>query len=1041
MECVCVWLVCVFVLSVCVGARSSLDGQRHLVTDGDAAPDLCEIDPPLCQDAVSRLSFASLCSFLRDDLSLDSKDKHRKFHRADALISLQDLWSSWKSSEVYNWTQQQVFDCSSSALNFLSTQKASGNSSWTGRPYPARPLLKDLLLVLSLLLALVGVSVSFLLNRKSREDLGRVLSDLEALQRRGVFACAPIEKGSFVVEYRGELISQYEHATDYDDADFVPESSWNSSDSISSIKGLKIKENHPTHKVKKSLGISTGQSGDSTTCSVKPSSSRMSGGYSSTVTSSSSHFSENTSPKKSSINVTALPNTTKQKYNKKQYCLYCKKAISKLARHLESAHSEQPDVSKAFGFNKRSRERRQMLRSLKKRGNFDHNATVASCGAGEMVACRRPSKEKQSDDYRHCKFCQGLYARDCLWRHVKNCPQKPYEGEPQGGRKRIHLDLPKPDSVQEAVWKIACEMNQDDISSVVRSERDILSLGESLYNARKPHEKRNDYIRQKMREMARLLITARAISPLKRAEDLVMPSNFPHMIRAVREVAGYELVSNSYKIPSLALKLGHSLARLAGIVQCNAIIANRHAVAESAKQFAILYEKRWTESISGAALGTLQQAKWNKPQVLPFTSDVCLLHKLLSTERAKCMKDLAEEPNSQSFGNLAQVTLTQIVLFNRKRQGEVSKMELQTFTSRNRTELNPDIMMGLTEFEKTLTKYFDRVEIRGKRSRMVPVLLTPEMIAAMNLLVEKRNECQIHTDNVYLFARPGGLSHYRGSDCFRKYANQSGAKNPEALTSTRLRKQVATLSTVLNLKENEMDQLATFLGHDIRVHREFYRLPESTLQLAKVSKLLIAMEKGRLSDLQGKGLDDIEINPEAGKMRSKWTGDEVQAVERHLFSFITSCRVPGKKDCDSCLKAEPVVLKDRDWAARRRSSSSAACTRRSCRSSSACRARGSLTHEVECQNYSLKKQSAEKQLLQAREGAEKIRRKRSSLFGTFHALAEVTAALREKLLRWQSIEALSGFSLVSNPGLAALAAALNLEASFLGLRPPPQHLL
>lgn len=165
-------------------------------------------------------------------------------------------------------------------------------------------------------------------------------------------------------------------------------------------------------------------------------------------------------------------------------------------------------------------------------------------------------------------------------------------------------------------------------------------------------------------------------------------------------------------------------------------------------------------------------------------------------------------------------------------------------------------MMGVTEFEKTLTKYFDRVEIRGKRSRMVPVLLTPEMIAAMNLLVEKRNECQIHTDNVYLFARPGGLSHYRGSDCFHKYANQSGAKNPEALTSTRLRKQVATLSTVLNLKENEMDQLATFLGHDIRVHREFYHLPESTQQLAKVSKLLIAMEKGRLSDLQGKGLDD-----------------------------------------------------------------------------------------------------------------------------------------------------------------------------------------
>lgn len=769
-----------------------------------------------------------------------------------------------------------------------------------------------------------------------------------------------------------DMTDESSDATDYDDDDFIPDTSDNSSDISTCSRELKITENHLPFKRLKDLSseITPPHSEDSTTSSEKPrslSSSKMSSN-STSVINCSVNSSENTSTKNSSINVTPLPNTSKRsKHNKKQYCLYCKKAISKLARHLESAHNEQPDVAIAFSFNKRSRQRRELLRSLKKRGNFYHNATVASTGAGEMVACRRPMTAKQSDDYRHCKFCQGLYARESLWRHLRYCPQKTVEGEPQVGRKRIHLDLPKPAPVHEAVWKIACEMNQDDISMVVRNERDILSLGESIYNARKPNERRNDYIRQKMREMARLLITARAITPLKSTEDLVMPSNFPHLIQAVRAVAGYEFETNSYKIPSLALKLGHSLSKVAGIVQCSAIIANRHDVAESAKQFATLYANRWTESISGAALGTLQQAKWNKPQVLPFTHDVSLLHRFLTTERAKCMKDLEAEPTIKSFGNLAQVTLTQIVLFNRKRQGEVSKMELQTFASRNRTELNPDIMMGLTEFERNLAKHFDRVEIRGKRSRMVPVLLTPDMIAAMDLLVKNRNECQVHIENVYMFARPGALSYYRGSDCFRKYANQCGAKNPEALTSTRLRKQVATLSTVLNLKENEMDQLASFLGHDIRVHREFYRLPESTLQLAKVSKLLIAMEKGRLSDLQGKGLDDIEINPEdevsssdeeetiadlhkgsrtetsedrtllrlapdsatldnvnitdtqprldsqqntsptmvtsqasskvsngkqAGKVRSKWTGDEVKAVERHMFDFIRSCKVP-----------------------------------------------------------------------------------------------------------------------------------------------------
>ncbi|KAK0152725.1 Stromal interaction molecule 1 [Merluccius polli] len=119
-----------------------------------------------------------------------------------------------------------------------------------------------------------------------------------------------------------------------------------------------------------------------------------------------------------------------------------------------------------------------------------------------------------------------------------------------------------------------------------------------------------------------------------------------------------------------------------------------------------------------------------------------------------------------------------------------------------------------------------------------------------------------------------------------------------------------------------------------------------------------------------------------------------------------------------------------------------------------------LTHEVEVQYYNIKKQNAEKQLLMAKEGAEKIKKKRNTLFGTFHvahssslddvdhkilaakqALGEVTAALRERLHRWQQIEILTGFTIVSNPGLPTLASALNLDGSFLGGRATPQHFI
>ncbi|XP_032075048.1 stromal interaction molecule 1 isoform X2 [Thamnophis elegans] len=121
-----------------------------------------------------------------------------------------------------------------------------------------------------------------------------------------------------------------------------------------------------------------------------------------------------------------------------------------------------------------------------------------------------------------------------------------------------------------------------------------------------------------------------------------------------------------------------------------------------------------------------------------------------------------------------------------------------------------------------------------------------------------------------------------------------------------------------------------------------------------------------------------------------------------------------------------------------------------------------LTHEVEVQYYNVKKHSAEKQLLLAKEGAEKIKKKRNTLFGTFHvahssslddvdhkiltakqALSEVTAALRERLHRWQQIEVLCGFQIVSNPGIPTLVSALNIDPTWMGgpPRPNPSHFI
>jgi len=165
----------------------------------------------------------------------------------------------------------------------------------------------------------------------------------------------------------------------------------------------------------------------------------------------------------------------------------------------------------------------------------------------------------------------------------------------------------------------------------------------------------------------------------------------------------------------------------------------------------------------------------------------------------------------------------------------------------------------LSPLEKKLCETTWRLEIQGKRGRKVPVLFSNDLKSSIDVLVQTRDQVGVPQQNVFLFAKPAAEVHVKTCACLRKQAIDSGAKSPELITTTRLRKHVGTVSQLLSLKDNELDMLASYLGHDIRVHREFYRLPLDTLQVAKVSRILLAMEKGAASFV-GKSLDEIDID-------------------------------------------------------------------------------------------------------------------------------------------------------------------------------------
>ena len=155
-----------------------------------------------------------------------------------------------------------------------------------------------------------------------------------------------------------------------------------------------------------------------------------------------------------------------------------------------------------------------------------------------------------------------------------------------------------------------------------------------------------------------------------------------------------------------------------------------------------------------------------------------------------------------------------------------------------------------------------RVEIRGKRGRTVPALLTTTVEKNIDLLLRLRKEAAVNEKKQYVFPRPNfySIEPLRSSDVLRRFAKEADLQFPENVTSTKLRKHVATVAQVLNLTNHDLEVMANFMGHDITVHRSFYRLPQETLQVAKMGRLLMAFNNGTIGHYSGQSIDSIALD-------------------------------------------------------------------------------------------------------------------------------------------------------------------------------------
>ncbi|KAK5637844.1 hypothetical protein RI129_000163 [Pyrocoelia pectoralis] len=410
-------------------------------------------------------------------------------------------------------------------------------------------------------------------------------------------------------------------------------------------------------------------------------------------------------------------------------------------------------------------------------------------------------------------------------------------------------------------------MRPDEISLVAKKDHLICAFGSRYL---KIHREKHfiNVVSRKMRELSRLLIETRKVDPsIKSLFDVLKPEKYDILINATKTVAKYDCEKEFYASPTFAINMGTNLKQCCEIAIMNVLkkkevfsTTSSNHTENSLQTLIKLIESHWKFDISSQASNDLNLKKWNKVSLLPLADDLKLLKDfLVSTGNDAQRKLEGENPDANSYLTLLETIYCRTILLNRRRPGELQRLLLRTYNLEISVQNYEEFEEVLSTTEKVLIKNFKRIVIRGKRGRGVPVLFSTDVQNHLDTLIKVRDKF-VSQLNLYLFGNPGTTQPIHGYKILKKYAVKCGARNPDAITCTKLRKHLATLTQLFNMSENDMEQLATFMGHTLSVHRQNYRLPDDVYQTAKISKLLMLMEKGEAGQFKGKSLDDIRID-------------------------------------------------------------------------------------------------------------------------------------------------------------------------------------
>jgi len=446
--------------------------------------------------------------------------------------------------------------------------------------------------------------------------------------------------------------------------------------------------------------------------------------------------------------------------NKKHFCMYCNTFQSKIARHLERVHANELEVQKFIHMPKGNPERKKILETIRRRGDFYFNTDCAR-NDGELLVERRSKKEynRTASDYVVCPKCKAFILKLTSRHHYQRCIKEMIKTKDNRsisilGRQiigRIHNEASN--ALRLRVFPL---LREDDIVRGLRYDELIIAYGNQQCEKYKTSDHNDAMIRQKIRRMGRLLQALKfKNSNITDFSSIYFPRYSNTCIETINTLAGLSLCGKFYKTPSLASALGGLIKEVGKLLINQCIRKEEDERKLRVEDFLKVFAEDFATRISKTIAETMSRNMRRKKITLPSKAGIIKLHNFLKQERETAYNFLKEKFAYDAWLSLTKATLTSIQVFNRRRAGEIQRTLIEDYKAYQGIDYQThDMYKALSAQAKEIAKKYVRFTLRGKLGRTVPVLLTEELKDCIEMILKHRKAAKVSSKNPYLFDLP-----------------------------------------------------------------------------------------------------------------------------------------------------------------------------------------------------------------------------------------------------------------------------------------------